>query len=103
MRVEVTGQEVRDIVRREVVNALDVRNVSKTPQPVQQTIHSLIQGRLNDRFQAALFSNDLNLVVFTLPPAHSPWSLIQQLSVDLGEKTEVKHAFLHEALVNLYT
>ena len=28
-------------------------------------------------------------------------SLIQQLSVDQGEKTEVKHAYLHEALVNL--
>lgn len=28
-------------------------------------------------------------------------SLIQQLSVDLGDKTEVKHAYLHEALVNL--
>ena len=32
MRAEVTGQEVRHIVRREVVNALVVRNVSKTPQ-----------------------------------------------------------------------
>jgi len=28
-------------------------------------------------------------------------SLIQQLSVELGDKTEVKHSFLHEALVNL--
>ena len=32
MRAEVSGQEVRYIVRREVVNALDVRDVSKTPQ-----------------------------------------------------------------------
>ena len=32
VRAEVTGQEVRHIVRREVVNALVVRNVSKTPQ-----------------------------------------------------------------------
>ena len=77
MRVEVTGQEVRDIVRREVVNALDVRNVSKTPQPdvkniiLQQTIQSLIQGRLNDVFQTALSFNDLTLAVFTLLPAHS--------------------------------
>ena len=66
-----TGQEVRDIVRREVVNALDGRNVSMTPQPdaknitVQPNIQSLIQaGRLSDAFQTALSSNDLALVVF---------------------------------------
>ena len=46
MRAGVTGQEVRDIVKREVVNALDGRNVSMTPQPdvknitVQQNIQS---------------------------------------------------------------
>ena len=66
-----TGEEVRDIVRREVVNALDGRNVSMTPQPdaknitVQPNIQSLIQaGRLSDAFQTALSSNDLALVVF---------------------------------------
>ena len=63
-----------------------------------------------------LSSNDLALVVFTCellnttqvfnsatcPLSQSVLlSLIQQLSVDLGEKTEVKHAYLHEALVNL--
>ena len=123
MRAGVTGEEVRDIVIREVVNALDARNVSMTPQPdvknitVQQNIQSLIQaGRLNDAFQTALSSNDLTLVVFTCellnttqvfnsatcPLSQSVLlSLIQQLSVDQWEKTEVKHAFLHEALVNL--
>ena len=72
MRARVTREEVRDIVRREVVNALDGRNVSMTPQPdaknitVQQNIQSLIQaGRLSDAFQTALSSNDLALVVFT--------------------------------------
>ena len=72
MRAGVTGEEVRDIVRREVVNALDGRNVSMTPQPdaknitVQPNIQSLIQaGRLSDAFQTALSSNDLALVVFT--------------------------------------
>ena len=71
MRAGVTGEEVRDIVRREVVNALDGRNVSMTPQPdaknitVQPNIQSLIQaGRLSDAFQTALSSNDLALVVF---------------------------------------
>jgi len=123
MRVGVTGQEVREIVKQEVVDALSSRSVSMTPQPdvknvtVQQNIKSLIQaGRLNDAFQAALSSNDLSLVVFTCellnttqvfnsstcPLSQSVLlSLIQQLSVDLGDKTEVKHAYLHEALVNL--
>ena len=94
-----------------------------TPQPdvknitVQQNIQSLIQaGRLNDAFQTALSFNDLTLVVFTCEllnttlvfnfatcPLSQPMllSLNQQLSLDLGEKTEVKHAYLHEALVNL--
>jgi len=123
MRGGVTGQEVRDIVRRELVEALNDRSVSMTPQSevknmtVQQNIQSLIQaGSLNDAFQTALSSNDLPLVVFTCellnttqvfnsatcPLSQSVLlSLIQQLSVDLGEKTEVKHAYLHEALVNL--
>ena len=71
IRAGVTGEEVRDIVRREVVNALDGRNVSMTPQSdaknitVQPNIQSLFQaGRLNDAFQTALSSNDLALVVF---------------------------------------
>jgi hypothetical protein len=72
MRAGVTGEEVRDIVRREVVDALDVRNVSMIPQPemkniiVQQNVESLIQeGRLNDAFKTTLSSNDLTLLVFT--------------------------------------
>ena len=111
MRAGVTGQEVKDIVRREVVNALDVRNVSMTPQPdvknitVHQNIQSLVQaGRLNDAFETALSSNDLDTTqVFNSAtcPQSVLLSLIEQLSVDLGEKTEVKHAYLHEALVNL--
>jgi len=123
VRGGLTGDEVRDIVRREVLDALSTRGVSMTPQPdvmsitVQQNIQSLINsGRLNDAFQTALSSNDLSLVVFTCellnttqvfnsatcPLSQSVLlSLIQQLSVDLGDKTEVKHAYLHEALVNL--
>ena len=71
---------------------------------------------MNDAFQTALSSNDLTLVVFTCellnttqifnsatcPLSQSVLlSLIQQLSVDQWEKTVVKHAFLHQALVNL--
>merc|ERR1719228_707398 len=84
---------------------------------VKQNIQSLINsGRLNDAFQTALSANDLHLVVFTCellnttqvfnsatcPLSQSVLlSLIQQLSIELGDKTEVKHAYLHEALVNL--
>merc|ERR1711915_21814 len=84
---------------------------------IQHDIQRLIQaGKLNDAFQTALSSNDLTLVVFTCellnttqvfnsvecPLSQSVLlSLIHQLSFDLNEKTEVKHAYLHEALVNL--
>jgi len=123
MKPSLTEHEMREIVKQEMIDALTTRSVSMTPQPdvknvtVQQNIQSLIQaGRLNDAFQTALSSNDLSLVVFTCellnttqvfnsstcPLSQSVLlSLIQQLSVDLGEKTEVKHAYLHEALVNL--
>ena len=59
MRAGMTGEEVRDIVRREVVDALDVRNVSMIPQPemknnlVQQNIETLIQeGKLYDALRS---------------------------------------------------
>jgi enhancer of mRNA-decapping protein 4 len=85
---------------------------------VQQNIQSLIQaGRLIDAFQTALSFNDLTLVVFTCElltpprsstllhtPSPNPCSCPSTSScpwMDLGEKTEVKDAYLHEALVNL--
>jgi len=123
MKGSVSGQEVREIVRKELSSALQGRHFSATPQPdiknanIQHDIQRLIQaGKLNDAFQTALSSNDLSLVVFTCellnttqvfnsvecPLSQSVLlSLIHQLSFDLNEKTEVKHAYLHEALVNL--
>ena len=125
MKKNVTSQDVREIVRKEINDALSSRSIASTPQPdtnnvsVQQNIKSLVQsGRINDAFQTALSSSDLNIVVFTCEllnttqvfnSANCPLSqsvllsLIQQLSVDLGDKTELKHAYLHEALVNLDT
>ena len=38
MRAGVTGEDWRDIVRREMVDALDVRNVSMIPQPDMKNI-----------------------------------------------------------------
>merc|ERR1711942_590325 len=86
---------------------------------MRQNIQAHIQaGRIEAAFQAALSASDLQMVVFTCellnttqvfnsatcPLSQSVLlSLIQQLSVDLGDKTELKHAYLHEALVNLDT
>merc|ERR1719427_54099 len=72
IKLGVTGQEMREIVKQEVMEALTNRSVSMTPQPdvknvtVQQNIQTLVQaGRLNDAFQTALSSNDLSSVVYT--------------------------------------
>jgi len=137
-RVGVSAEEVRDIVRREVVGALgSLTRPGEAPQAdvkaltLRQTVQGCIQrGQIEEAFQAALSAGDLALVVFTCellnttqvgpsllasvtsilqvfnsatcPLSQSVLlSLIQQLSVELGDKTEVKHSFLHEALVNL--
>jgi len=123
-RVGVSADEVRDIVRREVSGALgSLGRPGEAPQAdvktltMRQTVQGCIQrGQIEEAFQAALSAGDLALVVFTCellnttqvfnsatcPLSQSVLlSLIQQLSVDLGDKTEVKHSFLHEALVNL--
>jgi len=120
----VTADEVRKIVHKEVTEAMSARSMSHTPQPdmkainLQNTIKSKIKaGQYNDAFQTALSSSDLSLVIFTCENVNttqvfnqhstSPLmqevllSLIHQLAVDLADKTQVKHAYLHEALANL--
>ena len=121
----VTGEEIRKIVHKEVNEALSAsRNGSvKTPQPdvktvsTMQTIKSLIQaGKFNDAFLAALSSSDLQMVMFTCENVNTTQvfnqstcplsqqvllSLIQQLSVDISDKTEVKYSYIQEALANL--
>jgi len=117
---------VREVVSKEVGAALargSVRSVSNTPAPdlavvnLQQTVQAHVQaGRLNEAFQTALSASDLNLVVYTCELINTtqvfnqsvcPFSqsvllsLIQQLSVDLQEKTALKHSFLSEAVVHL--
>ena len=97
MRAGVTGEEVRDIVSREVVNALDGRNVSMTPQPdaknitVQPNIQSLIQaGRQSDAFQTALSSNDLPWLSSSVSCIHPclwtpclPWIALKPLGTSI--------------------
>ena len=114
-RQTVTGEEISAIVRREVTEAASPRQADLiTPQ---KTIKTLIQsGQINEAFQAALSCSDLGMVMFTCELVNTTQvfnsatcpltqsvllSLIQQLSVDLSDKTQIKHAYLHEALVNL--
>ena len=120
----VTGDEVRKIIRKELSDNVSTRGngVSQTPPRAeavnnQQSIRKLIQGgKVNEAFQLALSLSDLNLVMFTCENVNTTQvfnqstcplsqsvllSLIQQLSIDLSDKTQVKHAYLHEALVNL--
>uniref|UniRef100_A0A8C8VFN4 Enhancer of mRNA-decapping protein 4 n=1 Tax=Pelusios castaneus TaxID=367368 RepID=A0A8C8VFN4_9SAUR len=76
----------------------------------------LQQGRLNQAFQQALTAADLNLVLYVCEtvdpqqvfgqhpcPLSQPvlLSLIQQLSSDLGTRTELKLNYLEEAVMHL--
>merc|ERR1711997_931138 len=121
----ITAEEVRQIVRGEVVGALrdSSPRQNSTPKPdfkmasMRQTIQAHIQaGRIEAAFQAALSASDLAMVMFTCELVNTTQvfnsatcplsqsvllSLIQQLSVDLSDKTQIKHPYLHEALVNL--
>ena len=121
------AEDVRRIVAKEVSDALasnrhragshtpvtpDVKTVS-----TQTIIKNLLgAGKYNDAFQTALSSSDLAMVMFTCenvnitqvfnqstcPLSQSVLlSLIQQLSVDISDRTQVKHNYLHEALANL--
>ncbi|KAK3085774.1 hypothetical protein FSP39_008550 [Pinctada imbricata] len=93
--------------------------MSPDPQHAQsQVLQLLRQGQLNAAFQQALSAANLDLVVFvceTVNPSQvfnqSPCplqqpvllSLIQQLSADIGNNTELKHKYLEEAVMNLDT
>ncbi|XP_076244634.1 enhancer of mRNA-decapping protein 4 homolog Ge-1 isoform X2 [Calliopsis andreniformis] len=91
----------------------------------QARVMSLLQrGQLNAAFQQALSASDLGLVVLVCektepsrvfscpvgPQGQSSrcilqqpviLSLVQQLSADLGHRTELKHRWLEEAILNL--
>ncbi|VDI24652.1 enhancer of mRNA-decapping protein 4 [Mytilus galloprovincialis] len=93
--------------------------IPTSPDPQQARTHImqlLRQGQLNAAFQQALSAANLELVVFvceTVNPAQifnqTPCpleqpvllSLIQQLSADIGQNTELKHKYLEEAVMNL--
>ncbi|KAK3581118.1 hypothetical protein CHS0354_033911 [Potamilus streckersoni] len=118
MAVKEQGASISD----SVLNAMRsgaVTPVQVTPDPQlarSQILHLLQQGQLNTAFQQALSAANLEMVIFvcekvnvsqvfeqTPCPLHQPvlLSLIQQLSVDLGSNTELKHNVIDEALLNL--
>ncbi|XP_060069080.1 enhancer of mRNA-decapping protein 4-like [Ylistrum balloti] len=96
-----------------------VTPIQVTPDPHQaqtQILQLLRQGQLNAAFQEALSASNLDLVMFvcetvnpqqvfnqTPCPLQQPvlLSLIQQLSADLANSTELKHKYLEEAVMNL--
>lgn len=96
-----------------------VRSQAQTPAPsifdVQEQIkHLLHQGQINKAFHQALLANDLHLVEFALERADynqvfnpCPFeqtvllSLIQQISADMSNHTELKQKYLSDAIINL--
>lgn len=88
-----------------------------TFQELQASVNlQLSQGKWNEAFQTALMANNLSLVVSTCESVNPTQlfsqnkcplsqsvllSLIQQLAHNLDDKTEVKHKYLEEAVMNL--
>ena len=106
--------QVREIVREEVAGLAALQQPRQQDQQpglsTQQQLQQLVQqGRLNEAFQTALSSSDLAIVVYTCELVNTTQvfnsatcplsqnvllSLIQQLSVDLNDRTQVS-AVLH--------
>lgn len=101
-----------------VINA--VRSQAQTPAPslydVQEQIKALLnQGQINKAFHQALMINDLHLVEYALERADygqvfvNPCpleqtvllSLIQQISADMSNHSELKQKYLTDAIINL--
>uniref|UniRef100_A0A674JHL9 Enhancer of mRNA-decapping protein 4 n=1 Tax=Terrapene triunguis TaxID=2587831 RepID=A0A674JHL9_9SAUR len=121
--VSLAMKEQQAAVTSSIVQAM--RSAAGTPIPSahldfqsQQThvLQLLQQGRLNQAFQQALTAADLNLVLYVCEtmdpqqvfgqhpcPLSQPvlLSLIQQLSSDLGTRTELKLNYLEEAVMHL--
>nr|CAD7426114.1 unnamed protein product [Timema monikensis] len=105
-----------------VITAVRSRAVTPAPHIIDtqlQQAHILqliAQGQINTAFQQALSASDLALVVFVCEkvnpqqvfnqspcPLQQPvlLSLIQQLSADMSNQTEIKFKYLEEAVMNL--
>ncbi|RMC09206.1 hypothetical protein DUI87_14214 [Hirundo rustica rustica] len=121
--VSLAMKEQQAAVTSSIVQAM--RSAAGTPIPSthmdfqsQQThiLQLLQQGHLNQAFQQALTAADLNLVLYVCEtvdtqqvfgqhpcPLSQPvlLSLIQQLSSDLGTRTELKLNYLEDAVMHL--
>ncbi|XP_015110545.1 enhancer of mRNA-decapping protein 4 [Diachasma alloeum] len=116
------GQQLIDIQARSRATTPGI--TVSSPADAQARVMSLLQrGQLNAAFQQALSASDLGLVVYVcekteparvFPASGGPGpnsrcllqqpvilSLVQQLSADLGHRTELKHKWLEEAILNL--
>ncbi|XP_011302813.1 enhancer of mRNA-decapping protein 4 [Fopius arisanus] len=116
------GQHLIDIQARSRATTPGI--TVSSPADAQVRVMSLLQrGQLNAAFQQALSASDLGLVVYVcekteparvFPGPGAPGqnsrcllqqpvilSLVQQLSADLGHRTELKHKWLEEAILNL--
>lgn len=96
-----------------------VRSQAQTPAPsmfdVQEQIKTLLnQGQINKAFHQALLANDLHLVEYALERADynqvfNPCpleqtvllSLIQQISADMSNHSELKQKYLSDAIINM--
>ncbi|KZC10882.1 PREDICTED: enhancer of mRNA-decapping protein 4 [Dufourea novaeangliae] len=124
-------ESIRDNLNHQLNEITNARSRATTPAiPVpavadaqSRVMSLLLRGQLNAAFQQALSASDLGLVVlvcekteparvFSCPvgPDQGPrcilqqpviLSLVQQLSADLGHRTELKHRWLEEAILNL--
>ncbi|CAK9806176.1 Enhancer of mRNA-decapping protein 4 [Anthophora quadrimaculata] len=122
---------IRDNLNQQLTEITNARSRATTPAiPVpavadaQARVMSLLQrGQLNAAFQQALSASDLGLVVLVCEKTEPArvfssigpqgqgtrcilqqpviLSLVQQLSADLGHRTELKHRWLEEAILNL--
>ncbi|XP_071625810.1 enhancer of mRNA-decapping protein 4 [Temnothorax longispinosus] len=122
---------IRENLNQQLTEISSARSRATTPAiPVtavadaQARVMSLLQrGQLNAAFQQALSASDLGLVVLVCEKTEPSrvfscngapgqasrcilqqpviLSLVQQLSADLGHRTELKHRWLEEAILNL--
>ncbi|XP_063053515.1 enhancer of mRNA-decapping protein 4 isoform X3 [Engraulis encrasicolus] len=121
--VSLAMKEQQAVVTSSIMQAM--RSAAGTPVPTahldyqsqQANILQLLQqGHLNQAFQQALSAADLNLVLYVCETIDSQQvfsqhpcpliqpvllSLIQQLSTNLGTRTELKISYLEDAVMNL--
>lgn len=114
----------QSVIEDRVLNAVRSRAVTPAPHILDsqlqkaQLMQLIAQGQINPAFQQALSASDLSLVVFVCERVnpqqifsqtpcplqqHVLLSLIQQLSADMENDTEIKHKYLEEAVMNLET